>query len=229
MKTEETQLALLAAGFDPGGIDGDYGPKTTEAMRRFQAKHGLKVTGALDAATLPILFPDPAPPLWLTLAMTDLGIKEIVGPKHNPKVVAMFKAAGFSGVTNDETAWCAAFVGAKLRLAGYPSANSLWALDYLKFGVKLKGPAIGAVAVKKRKNSKGVTIGGHVFFVVGWDETKVWGLGGNQNNSVSVATFKTKEIEGYVWPGRSPVPNVFPATMANIMPGAVAAGVVTEA
>ncbi len=34
------QLCLLAAGFDPGPIDGKYGPQTTEAEKRYSYFHG---------------------------------------------------------------------------------------------------------------------------------------------------------------------------------------------
>lgn len=172
---------------------------------------------------------EPNKPIWLTLAIADLGIAEIPGPQHNPKVVAMFRDAGFSGVTNDETAWCAAFVGAKLRLAGCTSSNSLAALSYESWGIKLPQPAIGAVGYKTRKNSRGNVIGGHVFFIVGWTATHVLALGGNQNNKVSVASIPRKDVAGFRWPGRFPPPTVFPATMSNIVAKSTVAALASEA
>lgn len=168
-------------------------------------------------------------PLWLSLAAADLGIAEIVGPKHNPKVVAMFKDAGFSGITNDETAWCAAFVGAKLRLAGLKSSGSLAALSYAEWGIKLPRPAIGAIGYKKRKDARGRVVGGHVFFVAGWTATHVLALGGNQNNRVSVAEIAIKDVEGFRWPGAYAAPTVFPATMPNVIAKAPVAALATEA
>lgn len=172
---------------------------------------------------------EPNKPLWLALAIADLGIAEIVGAKNNPKVVAMFKDAGFSGVTDDETAWCAAFVGAKLRLAGLASSNSLAALSYGEWGIKLPQPAVGAVGYKTRKNARGNVIGGHVFFIVGWDKDKVLALGGNQNNRVSIAPIARKDVAGFRWPGRVPVPTVFPATMSNIVAKSPVAALASEA
>jgi peptidoglycan hydrolase-like protein with peptidoglycan-binding domain len=46
------QQALKDRGHDPGEIDGALGPKTRAALREFQKKEGLKVTGRLDSATL---------------------------------------------------------------------------------------------------------------------------------------------------------------------------------
>ena len=52
---------------------------------------------------------------WMTIARSYLGTTEIVGPKHNPKVVALWTKAQVAGVDDDETPWCAAFVCAVLE------------------------------------------------------------------------------------------------------------------
>jgi hypothetical protein len=45
------QARLSNLGYGPGQIDGDLGPKSTEAIKAFQAAQGLDVTGELDQAT----------------------------------------------------------------------------------------------------------------------------------------------------------------------------------
>jgi Putative peptidoglycan binding domain len=45
------QQALQAQGFAPGPIDGVMGPRTSAAVRDFQQKENLTVTGQLDAET----------------------------------------------------------------------------------------------------------------------------------------------------------------------------------
>jgi peptidoglycan hydrolase-like protein with peptidoglycan-binding domain len=45
------QQRLRNAGFMPGPIDGILGPKTRQAIRRFQEAHGLRATGRLNIAT----------------------------------------------------------------------------------------------------------------------------------------------------------------------------------
>jgi peptidoglycan hydrolase-like protein with peptidoglycan-binding domain len=45
------QQALRDRGFDPGPIDGVMGPRTTAAVKEFQQKENLTVTGSLDAET----------------------------------------------------------------------------------------------------------------------------------------------------------------------------------
>lgn len=42
------QQALREAGFDPGAIDGLWGPRSREAMRRYQVSRGLDPTGDAD-------------------------------------------------------------------------------------------------------------------------------------------------------------------------------------
>jgi peptidoglycan hydrolase-like protein with peptidoglycan-binding domain len=49
--TRGAQQALQAKGYNPGPIDGIYGPRTTAAVRDFQKAEGLKVTGKMDADT----------------------------------------------------------------------------------------------------------------------------------------------------------------------------------
>ncbi|MCP3971402.1 MAG: lytic murein transglycosylase [Rhodobacteraceae bacterium] len=46
------QRKLTAAGFDTGSIDGVIGSKTHEAIRAYQARHGLQVTGEPSLALL---------------------------------------------------------------------------------------------------------------------------------------------------------------------------------
>ncbi len=45
------QTALLAAGFDPKGIDGLYGKNTEKAVKAYQKAHGLEVDGFVGPKT----------------------------------------------------------------------------------------------------------------------------------------------------------------------------------
>ena len=46
----QLQEVLQAAGFDPGGADGVFGPRTRAAIRAWQSSRGGRATGYLDAA-----------------------------------------------------------------------------------------------------------------------------------------------------------------------------------
>jgi peptidoglycan hydrolase-like protein with peptidoglycan-binding domain len=52
---DQIQLAqerLKAEGFDPGPVNGVLNPQTETALRQYQEKQGIPVSGALDEATL---------------------------------------------------------------------------------------------------------------------------------------------------------------------------------
>lgn len=143
-------------------------------------------------------------PKWLELARAELGTAEVSGREHNAKIVAYFSDAGHSEVRNDETAWCAGFVGAMLKRAGMPNTGSLAARSYLKYGVPVTEPEPGDIAVFSRGNS---TWEGHVAFYIGETDTAVKVLGGNQSNKVSVASYPKSKLLGY----RRPIPPTAPA------------------
>lgn len=148
----------------------------------------------------------PLPPHWIQIARSYIGTHEGDGIQNNPKVMRFFVEAGHPEVNNDHTTpWCAAFVGAILKESGLPNTGTLWALDYAKYGQRLAGPAIGAIATKKRNG------GGHVFFVVGFDKSRVWGLGGNQNDRVCIEPFPRAIINSYSWPPGLPLPSLVAA------------------
>lgn len=153
-------------------------------------------------------------PNWITEARKMLGTHESPGEGDNPAVVQLFEDAGHPEVIHDETPWCAAFVGAILKRSGHKGTGSLWALDYEKWGEQLADVAYGAIATKKRKNSAGKVVGGHVFFVVGWKGDTVYALGGNQQDSVSIQEYPRQVITALRWPSSAPLPGPQPEQLA---------------
>lgn len=149
-------------------------------------------------------------PAWLARARTYLGVAEIKGPHHEPRILALLDAAdgragdgkSLQGIRDDETPWCASFVSGVLELSGIASARSAWARSYLKWGIPLGDPAVGAVAVLERGPSSG-----HVAFVVGRDAAgNLMLLGGNQGDMVKVSAFSPARVLAYRWPGGQPLP-----------------------
>lgn len=55
VEVKQLQQALADAGFDPQGVDGDFGPNTTAAVRAFQQDRGLEVDGIAGPQTLAAL------------------------------------------------------------------------------------------------------------------------------------------------------------------------------
>jgi len=141
-------------------------------------------------------------PRWLELAWGDLGVAETPGPAHTARVVAYFADVDHPQVTNDETAWCAAFVGACLERAGIRSTRSLAARSYLGWGEQVTGFRLGAIAVLSRTADPAL---GHVGFLLGQTAETVFLLGGNQGDSVRVAAFPHARLLGLRWPANTPV------------------------
>lgn len=50
-KVQEIQQKLKAAGFDPGTVDGEFGPHTHAAVVAFQLSHGLAAEGEVGTQT----------------------------------------------------------------------------------------------------------------------------------------------------------------------------------
>lgn len=126
-----------------------------------------------------------------------IGTTEIRGARDNPKIVKMFAASGNSWVADDETPWCAAFVGAVLKECGIKGTMKLNARSYLKWGVPVKEDDVkaGDVVVLWRGNPQGWQ--GHVAFFVRFDRGSVVLLGGNQGDKVSIATYDKSRVLGY--------------------------------
>ena len=138
----------------------------------------------------------PREPLWLEEARKHIGLREIQGDKHSPEILQFWKDIKRSGIKNDETPWCAAFVGAMLERTKIRSTRFESAKSYLEWGVSLSHPVLGCVVVFSRSNG-----GGHVGLVVGRDRAgNLLVLGGNQGDAVSVKAFPLSRVLGYRWP-----------------------------
>ena len=115
---------------------------------------------------------------------------------HNPKIVQYFADVGHAWVKDDETAWCAAFVGAMLKKAGLPHTGKLNARSYLDWGVPvdLADAKPGDIVVFSRGDPKGWQ--GHVAFYVSHNSSVINVLGGNQNNQVNITPYSRSRLLG---------------------------------
>lgn len=141
---------------------------------------------------------------WFDRMTELLGLYEEPGDRNNPVILAMAKACGGKiarTYKHDSIPWCALIVNFVLIDTGFPGNDSLWALDFRKYGKKLSKPVVGAIATKKRSG------GGHVFFVVGkTSDGRIIGRGGNQSDMVCDAPFLASELQ-YNWPTGVAVPD----------------------
>jgi uncharacterized protein (TIGR02594 family) len=150
-------------------------------------------------------------PLWLQKARDNLGLKEIVGPQHEKRVLQFYAEAGHPEIKDDETAWCAAFANAMLYRAGVKGTGALNARSFLTWGqtVELKDAKPGDLVIYKRGDSAWQ---GHVNFFLRTVGDKIEGLGGNQGNAVSITTMPKASLLGVRRPILAKAPAVAPVT-----------------
>ena len=75
------QQGLQSAGFDPGGADGLFGPRTRAAIRNWQLSRGGRATGYLNGPQVEALRAGdgaPRPPVAAGTVATDTGAAEVV-------------------------------------------------------------------------------------------------------------------------------------------------------
>jgi len=98
--------------------------------------------------------------------------------------------------TGRRSLWCGAFMDKVLRDSGYPGGGNL-ALGYLRYGHRISGPQVGAIAVMGRRH------GGHVGVVSGVDPNgNPIVISGNHNRTVAESVYPRGRIIAYVMPGK---------------------------
>lgn len=158
-----------------------------------------------------------APP-WFTWAIHEVGTRE--GPGNTGPELARYAQLAHCGAQGDP--WCAIFANAALEassIAGSRSASSQSFRSHPGF-VQLPGPALGALAVFWRGSPDSGL--GHVGFYRGEDATRIWTLGGNENDMVQIEALPKSAVSfgliGYWWPKSVPLPAIGPVAMPSGSP-----------
>ena len=129
------------------------------------------------------------------IALSYYAEREIVGDVDNPTIVGWFAEIGHSWVKDDEMAWCACFVNACLKRAGFPHTGKLNARSFLDYGEGVTEPKIGDLVVLWRKGRSSVY--GHIGFFVREYRDYIYILGGNQNNRVCIMGYPKYRLLKY--------------------------------
>lgn len=200
-EVEEVQKRLLAHGFDPGPADGIIGPRTNAAISAFKKSIGFVARPWVGKMTWDRLMAAPTNdndtlPPWV---LDGLRIKGWHERTHNADLRAWLKSDGSTLGDPAVLPWCGDFVHTAIRLAlaGEPfpgdlGKNPYWALNWRQFGVACD-PCVGAVVSITRSG------GGHVGFAIGQDASRIFVLGGNQGNMVSVAPIEKSRFSSASW------------------------------
>ena len=130
-------------------------------------------------------------------AVNQLGQKEIEGAEDNPVIVNYAKESNFGWVDDDETPWCSIFLNWCAAKAGLEKSSKANARSWLLVGDKTENPEPGDIVVLWRGAVDSWE--GHVGILFGFskDSKRVYILGGNQGNQVSIAGFPTEQVLGY--------------------------------
>jgi len=148
----------------------------------------------------------PLPP-WLKAAIGELGQTEISGAKSNPRILEYRRMADIAlGGDDGVVPWCAIFINAMLDAAGIKTSGSAMARSFAgsKAFERLDAPVVGCITVIASNRGPA---SGHVFFYTAENGICFQGLGGNQNDSVSIAMFQKKKLVGHFWPKGYPRPS----------------------
>ena len=199
----ELQSRLRSHGVDPGPLDGIWGAKTSRAVVQFKVERGLlgrsyigPITWGLLTGTSATVPPKQTAairdPDYYRYALSQIGTREYQGSKHNPKILEWWQKIR-APFTDDETPWCAGFVGGCLETYGIRSTRSAAARSYENWGSREEFDVhgkwyVGGIAVFWRGRRDGWS--GHVGFVAGRDQHgHLMILGGNQGNAVNIKPF----------------------------------------
>jgi uncharacterized protein (TIGR02594 family) len=146
-------------------------------------------------------------PPWLKLAINEIGQTEVSGAKSNPRILEYRRMAGltqFGTMDDGVVPWCAIFINAMLASCGVKTSASAMARSFVKHPdfIRLEKPMVGCITVIS--SSRGPS-SGHVFFYTAENGLMNQGLGGNQNDSVSVEMFQKAKLVGHFWPRAVPL------------------------
>lgn len=131
----------------------------------------------------------------IKIALSQYGVKEIVGSNHNDEVLKYFQDAGHEWVKDDETAWCSAFVNWVAMKSIKEHTGKLNARSWLDVGDEVSSPLVGDVVIFYRGDPKGWK--GHVGFYISEDDKNINVLGGNQSNMVCIKPYSKSRLLGY--------------------------------
>jgi uncharacterized protein (TIGR02594 family) len=126
----------------------------------------------------------------LKIAFGELGTEEYAGDSNNPEVLKYARETGIAGVTTDEVAWCSTFVNWVAHKAGLQKSGKANARSWVDVGTRVTIPEPGDVVVFWRESPQSWK--GHVGIFLGFsiDKKRVYCIGGNQGNRVSVSAYR---------------------------------------
>lgn len=133
----------------------------------------------------------------LQIAMGEIGVQGIPGIGDNPQILKYAEEADFPEYNSDETAWCSLFMNWVAEKAKMVRSKNLLARSWLNVGTPIQSPEPGDIVIFWRGSPDSWK--GHVGIFMGFsvDNSRIYSLGGNQGNQVSITGFRTSELLGF--------------------------------
>lgn len=135
-------------------------------------------------------------PLWLEIALKELGVKEISGSMQNNPRILEYHLTTKLKASQDEVPWCSSFVNWVMTQCGISGTDSAAASSWGTWGNKCDA-SLGAITLLKFDNNAS---GHHVGFLIWSDPTKLLVLGGNQKDQVNITSYNPNRLLGFRWP-----------------------------
>jgi uncharacterized protein (TIGR02594 family) len=146
---------------------------------------------------------------WLDHARSDLGVKEIKGKKHHPRILEMLREVGHPDVQNDEDSWCAVAQGSWLVRSGLPTSKPVklnrTGLSYEDYGTPCE-PKPGAISVSTYTAAGRKDWRRHVGTITKVFPTYFMVIGGNQSDKVCETKIMRSRVTAVRWPPMVAVP-----------------------
>ena len=133
--------------------------------------------------------------LALEIALSEYGVREIVGSQHNPEVLKYFAGIGHEWVHEDEVAWCGAFMSWCCKGAGLEYSRKLNARSWMDIGEHVQNPLPGDIVIFWRSSPQSWK--GHVGFYINQIGHYINLLGGNQKNMVCIQPYHVNKLLMY--------------------------------
>lgn len=133
----------------------------------------------------------------IEVASSEIGVSEIPGEEDRSRILQYAEEGGLEGVTADETPWCSIFMNWIATRAGVERTGKANARSWLNAGLPVEQPEPGDTVVFWRESPDSWK--GHVGLFMGYsrDASRVYVLGGNQDDRVGVSAYPSDRVLGF--------------------------------
>ena len=133
----------------------------------------------------------------IRIASKELGIHESPGTRENPRITKYAKDTGMPWINEEDTPWCSIFMNWVAQKAGFESSGSAMARSWLDVGINVDSPEPGDIVVLSRDEAGPKA--GHVAVFMGYSKTeeRVYYIGGNQSDAVTLSGNPINRVLGY--------------------------------